>query len=607
MQGGFINYLFKALNIIEIKYNNGIIIHEFKLICKTCFGGNKLNTFLITPSVNQTQEFIEIANDFSNPLEIVREAISNAFDATAKNIHISFSVVNEYGNKILLIRIKDDGSGMDKAGLQSFFDLGNSLRRNNPDTIGEKGHGTKVYFNSSYIEVNTVKDGTLLTAKVNQPYNCLFDRQIPVVNVTEYQSTNTKNGTEIIIKGYNNNRREKFTHAILKDYILWSTKFGSVERVFGIDTFEDIKLFLKGLDKNDFEPISFGHIFPEESRDIKELFAKYMVKAPDMYCKRIVVRDGYLKDYPEIRYDAVFSIEGNKIKQDSNPMLKRRGRTSEEGSYTVQERYGLWLCKDYIPIQKKNEWITKKGSEYTKFHAFFNCQDLNLTANRGSVDNTPTQYLDNMKKEVEKIYNDIVSSGDWADIEYLETETDAYITVEKEKTDYSKRLSKINKSNISIYKNCTLVQPQAESGVYALVVQLSMIEPNLFPFKILDYDTHSGIDVIVKGNDSTPITKSKLYYVEFKYFLANNFNHSFENLYSIVCWDTDVKNNEVVEDISKEQRKMIIVSPQSKGDYTRYYLENLRSVHRVQVFVLKDYLKDKLNIDFRPRTQKDTE
>jgi hypothetical protein len=32
--------------------------------------------FTITPKVDETQEFIEIANDFANPLDLVREAIS---------------------------------------------------------------------------------------------------------------------------------------------------------------------------------------------------------------------------------------------------------------------------------------------------------------------------------------------------------------------------------------------------------------------------------------------------------------------------------------------------------------------------------------------------
>ena len=85
--------------------------------------------FEITPEVNSTQEFIEIAQDFSNPLDLVREAISNAFDAKAKNILMDFSVISEYGEKLLKIEITDDGHGMDAEGLKSFFDLGNSSRR----------------------------------------------------------------------------------------------------------------------------------------------------------------------------------------------------------------------------------------------------------------------------------------------------------------------------------------------------------------------------------------------------------------------------------------------------------------------------------------------
>ncbi|MDO9101307.1 MAG: hypothetical protein Q8K74_08240 [Candidatus Nitrotoga sp.] len=34
-----------------------------------------MELFVITPKVDETQEFIEIANDFSNPLDLVREVI----------------------------------------------------------------------------------------------------------------------------------------------------------------------------------------------------------------------------------------------------------------------------------------------------------------------------------------------------------------------------------------------------------------------------------------------------------------------------------------------------------------------------------------------------
>ena len=52
-----------------------------------------MNTFELILKVDETQEFIEIANDFSNPLDLVREAISNSFDAEASKIWILFDVV----------------------------------------------------------------------------------------------------------------------------------------------------------------------------------------------------------------------------------------------------------------------------------------------------------------------------------------------------------------------------------------------------------------------------------------------------------------------------------------------------------------------------------
>lgn len=107
------------------------------------------NNFKLIPKVDPTREFIEIAYDFSNPLDLVREGISNSFDAGATEIEISFSVIDEYGEKLLITEINDNGHGMDKEGLQSFFDLGNSTRRDDKNTIGEKGHGTKVYLNSA--------------------------------------------------------------------------------------------------------------------------------------------------------------------------------------------------------------------------------------------------------------------------------------------------------------------------------------------------------------------------------------------------------------------------------------------------------------------------
>lgn len=556
-----------------------------------------MNQFQITPAVDATQEFIEIANDFSNPLDLVREAISNSYDARATKIQIAFDVIKQYGESVLRIAISDNGSGMNSHQLQNFFDLGNSTRRGDSTTIGEKGHGTKVYFNSAKIEVETSSNAQGFHAIMDEPFKKLHNRQIPIADVIP--RNDIPDGTKITILGYNNNRRDRFTHKILKDYILWFTKHGAIENQFRQND-TPVELRLKGLGQDFLENLTQGHTFPNDSPHINKLFEQHLVKAPDYYVKKIL-RTGSLKNRPEIKFEAIFCIEGKYAKYSYNEMLRRPGYSPPEGAYTIQERYGLWICKDYIPIQRKNEWITFKGSEYTKFHAFINCQDLRLTANRGSIDNTPSEILQDLQQETLRIYDEIIKSDEWTSMEWLEDEAQAYQTTEKEKKNFEWRIKKVNRSNVCTFNGLTLVEPERESGVFSIALLLSTQIPDLFPFQILDYDTHEGIDVIAKGNKSTPITSAKLFYVEFKQTLTGNFNHSFENLHSVVCWDTDIKHDDYVKDINSEERKMQIIQPDN-GDYTRHFLDNPKKAHKIEVFCLKKYLKEKLNIEFSPRT-----
>lgn len=554
--------------------------------------------FVLTPEVDAAQEFIEIAKDFSNPLDLVREAISNSFDAKANEIHISFSIERETGEAVLVTKIMDNGSGMDENGLRSFFDLGNSLRRGDSSSIGEKGHGTKVYLNSVEIAVDTTKDGKSFAAVMREPFRSLHQRKIPTVSVQSSNTPDKPNGTVITIRGYNNNRRDRFKQDILKDYVMWFTKFGSVETEFGIEKYKNAKLFLKGLDADEFEEIKFGHLFPNESHNVSKLFDQHLVGAPDYYCKKIK-KEGKLKNFPEIKYQAIFCIEGNKVKLSYNQMLKRQGYG--RGMYKVQDRYGLWLCKDFIPIQTINDWFGSRGTEYIKFHAFLNCQDLSLTANRGSVNNTPSEVLEDLKREVQDIYAQIVSGDDWRQMEWLESEATAYNSTEREKKDFEDRKKRFNRSMIGLFKGHQIYEPKHESAVFGLVIQLSTIDPNFFPFEILDYNTHQGYDLLVKGDHSTPIHQSKLFYVELKWILTGQLNHSFENLKALVTWDTNVKHGGVVTDINSEQRTMQIISPDSINASTTFFLDHPKKASKIEVFVLKEYLREKYKVEFRSR------
>lgn len=241
--------------------------------------------FEITPEVNSAQEFIEIAQDFSNPLDLVREAISNAFDAKAKNILMDFSVISEYGEKLLKIEITDDGHGMDAEGLKSFFDLGNSSRRLDQEAIGEKGHGTKVFFNSKKIEVVTVKNEIRYRAEMDEPKKKLFGHRIPstIDNRTMNELLNKINkGTRLIFSG--------------DIYQIESIDFGN--------WFYYAKDIIKAKGAN----IELLHNWRTDKRDLSSLWDEVREKKP-IITEKLSIDGPFSKDLCE----DIFELEDNEV------------------------------------------------------------------------------------------------------------------------------------------------------------------------------------------------------------------------------------------------------------------------------------------------------
>ena len=109
----------------------------------------------ITPTSAYDAQLENIQGDFDDPLEVIREAISNACDAGSKDMHIYIFGGGVHSSVVIL----DAGSGMDhverdsasnsgcrgsaKSSLASFFDLGNSTREIGKN-IGHKCLGSKL-------------------------------------------------------------------------------------------------------------------------------------------------------------------------------------------------------------------------------------------------------------------------------------------------------------------------------------------------------------------------------------------------------------------------------------------------------------------------------
>lgn len=564
------------------------------------------------PEVDKAAEFLEISSDFGDPKEVIREAISNCFDAHASEIRISVVTDKSSGEEELILNIDDDGDGMGLDELHKFYNLGSSNRRETDqfgikksDAIGEKGHGTKIYYNSRQIEVHTSKDGRMIHAILNEPIKNLKNGTIPEV---QYETSNndSQKGTRITIRGYYGNDYQRFGHEELKDYIYWFTRFGSFEREIGINSNEKICLWLKGLGYNQAtgEPLKFGHPFPLVQTDIRTLKTIDKVWPLDHYVAKWSFPNEGVDGLPGKHIDFVFYIEGDSAERTYNKMIHEAHARWQDGQYIVAERYGLWLCKDFIPIQRENTWVSEK-SEFTKYHAFVNCQDFKLTANRGDLGNTPTKVMEGVKRTVKNIFEQKIAPTPQFqkyrdELEKQQLAQDA----KKEEEDFERRREASLSKKTAEFDHIELFQPRLEGGVFSLVLQILTLKPNMFNFKVIDYDTSLGYDLLVTKDTSLDLNRASMMFVEIKYELQREFNHSFSKLASIICWDTKLYNDVEVEDLKGEKRKMKITSlkQDSTNEYTKYMLISDTEPHNIEVFVLKEFLKEKLDLDFKSRT-----
>jgi hypothetical protein len=581
-----------------------------------------------TPEVKGARSFREIVENFTDPREVFREAISNSLDYGASTIRITVYEDLMRADKELVIKIWDDGLGLTRERFHAFWNLSDSpdlyidaLGRKLGERVGEKGHGTKTYWKCRLIEVESIaeEDGSdwHVLAEMKEPINTLMEERIPNYEYAEGHGKGRETFTEITIRGYHARSLEDFRHEILKDYIQWFTKFGSIELQIGIETHKEKVLELQGLGIHHPEKIPFGHSFPPISNNIKQLQRKYQDSWPRYYVNKWVFKSKPIEGFPSSNIDVVFYLEGDSAKRQHNQMLTRPGRPPESWHYKVSSRYGLYVCRDWIPLapsQRVNDWFADK-SEWTLYHAFVNCQDFELTANRASIGNTDRVFLAKVQEAVKDLFKTQIR----AKPEYQVYEEEVGFTKERsaierseedEKYDVEQRYYYAKKKRIAQYRpsqrpSVVLLEPRQEAEVLTLFSVIVAFKPDLFEFKIVDYSTSRGIDALcvlepVQGG----LQKGNLRYVEFKRALTHEFrDHTFTRLAAIVCWQSNLENGAKVRDLAGQER-ILQISKDEQG-HTIYMLLAPPELptHNIKVYVLKEYMSEKLGISFKIRSR----
>ena len=596
--------------------------------------------------INEGYELYQIITDFGDPLEIFREAIQNSFDADADEIYVKVYEKKRMSNNQLIIDIIDNGTGLEREKASNFFDLAYSTKIEDgyipTGKHGYKGHGAKVFFNAMEVDIiSRTKDGKEWAAKLEDPIDQIEDTKelkyselLDLEEITLEIPRDWESGFAVRIvepRQFNTEYTKfKLNHKYLRDYCNWYTIIGSIETSYNQELKDrKVNMFLAGLLLDDFkdtysdemqcdpvpvfkntflgetEIISLGHYFPDERRDDKSMkqYAQKIGsnKASYMYYSNMIYNEKVSTG--NLTFRLIISLEGYETKRRYDLLLSRQGRQSTEENHTDGERYGLWACKGGVPVEKVDDWVIggKGIGTYTYMQAFVDCDDFQLTANRGSIRNTNIEKLDIIKKEInrilgsKKVEDAIQERKEWENLEKTIN------SVDTDGKDLKKRYSNSkSKKTIHLPNGKEIKEPSktksgySESETFVVLYTLMDQYPDLFKFNFMDYNTTKGIDFVVDENGSPK-------YIELKGTFTKKINHPYRYIYKFICYDIDVYNNDIVEDMEDIKASLI----EQKCDcfesndeqfnsrkYTSYVLQpSTATIQSMEVICLKSFLQ----------------
>jgi hypothetical protein len=493
------------------------------------------------PEVKDISMFKEIAQNMVNPMELLREAISNSHDAEAKAISIIV-----YRNNVgkFVIEIQDDGKGLSKGDIHRFFNLGDSNK--NILGIGEKGLGTKTYFKSDNIMLQTqTRNNEAYKATMKYPWENLCNNLLPEYEIETIMTQAGKGGTCITIEGYMIDNPEKyFNFETIKDYVLWFTAAGSFKTYFAnyLELHKYIynmqvapRIFIEDRINYKKEEIAGTHQFhpPQEKPKIDPCEPIY--KRSVNYCRHFGP------------YHKATNIDGEYVSFQmygtiSGTNCRRKIVKLKQGE-SLRSRFGVYLSKDFIPFTKKNNMMLDLDSNH--YHLLINSQVFELTADRNNLSNQGDRKVKWVLDEAKKIIcEDIIPLADEGYFSLRRDEEIEYMVKEKQKQ-LETRLDSFDRIENLLLKGIPITKrPDNESQVALLFTSIISNPKTKYYIKHIDrighYSHNSATDMICYDVDKNKVL------VEIEYKLSNLFKHEhpYETFDYVICWTVDLDINE---------------------------------------------------------------
>jgi hypothetical protein len=264
-------------------------------------------------------------------------------------------------------------------------------------------------------------------------------------------------------------------------------------------------------------------------------------------------------------YAVVARVEGHRRQRET--YLEAQWQ-NKKGFYGFDERFGLWLCRDFIPLTRRNDLLQEALNRASKtrlqfelnslrnWQVFINHQQFLPTANRGGISNQAhhdRHVVDVLANLFEKALKD-QAFREWVgrmrtatllgqrdkEVAYMEERRDAVRAwIDDRKRDQGiDPMTVTTLTALDAKRSLLMKSPTSEQELFYLYGLLS--GRYRMPLHVLEYNASRGVDAIALLETPSLITPPSPHArVEFKYVVTANttIDHFFQAIDVIVCWE----------------------------------------------------------------------
>lgn len=489
------------------------------------------------------------------PENVLVELCANSYDADASMVEITTKGESEQ------ILIKDDGCGMDREDLDELITIAKSKKKEmierNETTpkfhrrlLGSFGIGIISFFSlGDFIRIFTLKEGKKpLFLEIEKVFD--EDKKLQSVEISdpkenkEYKQhlLNPEHGTTIEI----NNNKLDFT----ENYNLIRYKLSN------LPLYDDFKIKLNDLEikKDDFD----------KSNWIKKEFDFTLDSIDPSYKSKCTVYVNYQNTIEQFKRGIYIVVNGRVIEKNLYSALY--GELTSPA--TINARVRGFIEADYL---EKSIQATRED--------FFDSEIINEIKNK-------------IKPPLNQVIEDYIIQRSTEEKEQKYTEL--LQRVENARNKFAAPNSYLKRLGINFASN-----PEFEQEVVLIIAQLC--QKNLLPFQILDYNSGSHIDCIVKW----PLCQSKrdpnfISELEVETALAAFFDHrhDFRTKPDVCCWEIKAADFERKKSKYISDRPESIVNVELKEGTDKGHFGHQKEMHftvreahnELKTFILRVYI-----------------